>query len=349
MCYLSASWHLNSRVTFLDSPIAYGIPLVPIKHFGNDKQRFFQLKLFTFKKMDREKNDFFILQFIAETIVAINLLFLPVCIAEVKQKAFGIDVSISSKDIRQGDIVLIKVRAPGVSSLKGDFQNNPIFFSKTGNSNGFTGIVGIDMTLPPGKNHLTLQGVKGGSDIVAKKELKVRERKYEVERLTLPEKMVELDKESEERADREALELAGVWEDVSVERLWDGRFALPVNGDLNSNFGKKRVINGMVRNPHNGVDISAPEGQKIISPNNGRVVFTAEHFFGGKTLVIDHGQGLYTSYMHLSKVSVKVGDMVNRGAIIGRVGKTGRSTGPHLHWSARLNKARIDPLKLLSF
>lgn len=307
------------------------------------------MKLFTFKKMDREKNDFFILQFVAETIIAINLLFLPVSHAQVKQEPSGIHVSISSKNIRQGDIVLIKVRAPGVSSLKGEFYNNPIFFSKAENGDSFTGIVGIDMTLPPGKNRLTLQGVKGGSDIVAKKELKVKERKYEIERLTLPENMVELDKESEERADREALELAGVWEEVSGERLWDGKFALPVNGDLNSNFGKKRVINGKQRNPHNGVDISAPEGREVISPNNGRVVFTAEHFFGGKTLVIDHGQGLYTTYMHLSKVSVKVGETVNRGAIIGFVGKTGRSTGPHLHWSARLNKARIDPLKLLSF
>ncbi|MBM2838868.1 MAG: uncharacterized protein HW415_1493 [Deltaproteobacteria bacterium] len=287
--------------------------------------------------------------FVAETIVAVNLLFLPVCLAEVKQEPFGIDVSISDKDIRQGDIVLVTVRAPGISSLKGEFHNNPIFFSKTGNGDSFTGIVGIDMTLPPGRNHLTLRGVKGESDVVSEMELDVKERKYEIERLTLPEKMVELDKEAEERADREALELKGVWEEVSGERLWDGKFALPVNGDLISNFGKKRVLNGKEKSPHNGIDISAPEGREVISPNNGRAVFAAEHFFGGKTLVIDHGQGLYTTYLHLSKVSVKVGDMVNRGDIIGLVGKTGRSTGPHLHWSSRLNKARIDPLKLFSF
>lgn len=299
--------------------------------------------------MDREKNYFFTQQFIAETIVAINLLFLPVCLAEVKQEPFGIDVSISNKDIRQGDIVLIKVRAPGVFSLKGEFHNNPIFFSKIGNDDSFIGIVGIDMTLPPGRNHLTLRRVKGESDIVSEIELDVKERKYEIERLTLPEKMVELDKEAEERADREAEELKGVWEEVSGERLWDGRFALPVNGDLISNFGKKRILNGKEKSPHNGIDISAPEGRKVISPNNGRAVFAAEHFFGGKTLVIDHGQGLYTTYLHLSKVSVKVGETVNRGEVIGLVGKTGRSTGPHLHWSARLNKARIDPLKLLSF
>lgn len=288
-------------------------------------------------------------RFIAITIAAINLLFLPVCLAEVKQGPFGIDVSMSGKDIRQGDIVLVKVRAPGLSSLNGEFYNNPIFFSKTGNDDSFTGIVGIDMTLPPGRKYLTLRGGKGESDVVTEIELDVKERKYEIERLTLPGKMVELDKEAEERADREALELKGVWEEVSGERLWDGNFALPVNGDLISNFGKKRVLNGKEKSPHNGIDISAPEGREVFSPNNGRVVFAAEHFFGGKTLVIDHGQGLYTTYLHLSTVSVKVGDMVNRGDIIGLVGKTGRSTGPHLHWSARLNKARIDPLKLLLF
>ncbi|MBI4746355.1 MAG: hypothetical protein HY786_07420, partial [Deltaproteobacteria bacterium] len=125
--------------------------------------------------------------FVAETIVAINLLLLPVCLAEVKQEPSGIDVSISSKDIRQGEIVMIKVGAPGVSSLNGEFHNNPIFFSKTGNGDSYTGIVGIDMTLPPGIYHLTLHGVNGESDIITELELEVRERRYEVERLTLPE------------------------------------------------------------------------------------------------------------------------------------------------------------------
>ena len=209
----------------------------------------------------------------------------------MKQEPFGIDVSISNKDIRQGDIVLIKVRAPGVFSLKGEFHNNPIFFSKIGNDDSFIGIVGIDMTLPPGRNHLTLRRVKGESDIVSEIELDVKERKYEIERLTLPEKMVELDKEAEERADREAEELKGVWEEVSGERLWDGRFALPVNGDLISNFGKKRILNGKEKSPHNGIDISAPEGRKVISPNNGRAVFAAEHFLEARRWLLTMARG----------------------------------------------------------
>lgn len=286
---------------------------------------------------------------VVKTIVALNLLFIPVCVAEVNQGPAGIDALLSSSDIRQGDIVLVKVRAPGASLLTGEFHNNPVFFSKTGNDDSFTGIVGIDMTLSPGINYLSVNGVDGENKITARIELDVKKRTYEVEKLSLPEKMVELDKESEERAEREAKDLKSVWENVSGERFWDGEFALPVNGDLVPNFGKKRVLNGKEKSPHNGIDISAPEGQEVVCPNNGKVVFSAEHFFGGKTLVIDHGQGLFTAYLHLSKAAVNVGDIIKRGDVIGLVGKTGRSTGPHLHWSARLNKARIDPLKLLSF
>lgn len=283
------------------------------------------------------------------TVIAINMLFLTVCIAEVNLEAPRIEASLSSSDIRQGDIVLVKVRVSGASSLTGEFHNNPVFFSKTENDDSFTGIVGIDMTLSPGTSYLSVNGVDGENNITARIELDVKKRTYEVEKLSLPGKMVELDKESEERAEREAKDLKSVWENVSGERFWEGEFALPVNGALVPNFGKKRVLNGKEKSPHNGIDISAPEGREVVCPNNGRVVFSAEHFFGGKTLVIDHGQGLFTTYLHLSKMSVKEGDIITRGDVIGLVGKTGRSTGPHLHWSARLNKARVDPLKLLSF
>lgn len=251
--------------------------------------------------------------------------------------------------VRQGDIVAIHVTAlHGLTSLSGRFNNNPVSFNKSEKKNVYIGFIGIDMTLAPGRQYLNIVGSDKGKVAAAEVEINVKKRVYGIEKLDFPENLVELDDETGRRAVMEAEALKQIWEKVVDEKLWKGRFRLPVNGKLKRNFGTRRILNGVEKNPHNGVDISAAEGTMIISPNRGRVVLVDNHFFGGKTIVLDHGQGFYTTYLHLSKISVKEGDIVNKGARIGRVGNTGRANSPHLHWSARLNNARIDPLKLLN-
>jgi len=135
------------------------------------------------------------------------------------------------------------------------------------------------------------------------------------------------------------------WTDTSDVSL---RFDIPVKGRLSSPFGLRRFFNGQARRPHSGLDIAAPEGTPILAPAKGKIINTGDYFFNGNTIFIDHGQGLITMYCHLHKTVVNAGDIVERGQQIGTVGKTGRVTGPHLHWSVSLNNARIEPKLFLS-
>ena len=123
--------------------------------------------------------------------------------------------------------------------------------------------------------------------------------------------------------------------------------AFPVKGRVSGEFGRRRVFNGQPRRPHSGIDIAAPTGTPVLAPTSGQVIGVGDYFFNGKTLFIDHGQGLITMFCHLSAIDVSIGDWVEQGSPVAKVGSTGRSTGPHLHWTLSLNDARIEPHLLL--
>ena len=112
-------------------------------------------------------------------------------------------------------------------------------------------------------------------------------------------------------------------------------------------FGSRSVFNGQPRSPHSGADFRAAEGTPVVAPNVGRVVLTGDTYFSGGSIILDHGWGLYSYFAHLSKILVDKGDLVEPGQTVGQAGATGRVTGPHLHWTLRLNGARVDPLSLI--
>ena len=132
-------------------------------------------------------------------------------------------------------------------------------------------------------------------------------------------------------------------------RLWRGRFARPIRGATTSGFGTARVFNGMVQSRHYGVDFAGRIGAPVRAANRGVVVVAGELFYSGNAVYVDHGAGLITAYLHLSRTLVAVGDTVRKGQVIGRVGASGRVTGPHLHWLAAYGTVSVNPLDLLTF
>ncbi len=137
------------------------------------------------------------------------------------------------------------------------------------------------------------------------------------------------------------------FESLLPNPLWNSEFIEPVKGRISGRFGSRRIINGKPKRPHSGEDIAAPTGTTVVAINSGMVRLTIDHFFTGKGVILDHGLGLFSMYFHLSVVDVMQGQIVEKGQPIGKVGATGRATGPHLHWGVRLYGSRINPYSLL--
>jgi murein DD-endopeptidase MepM/ murein hydrolase activator NlpD len=252
---------------------------------------------------------------------------------------------------KQGQVLVVKVPlSDRVTEVKGTFLDRTIPFfreMRSGEPAGYLGLVGIDMQDAPGTYELTV-AIKNGEEV---KHLSfnvlVAKEQFTVEHLKLPKDKVDLDEKSLARWKKEQEQLRLALAENSALRLWHSHFVEPVNGKRTGIFGSVRIMNGQPRNPHNGEDIGAPLGTEVAATNDGVVRITVDHFFSGKGVIVDHGLGFYSMYFHLSEILVNDGDLVKAGQIIGRVGATGRATGPHLHWGVKLNGARVNPYALL--
>ncbi|MBI5407022.1 MAG: M23 family metallopeptidase [Nitrospirae bacterium] len=260
-----------------------------------------------------------------------------------------VQVSFTPETIKQGDVLLITVKTgPEIHGISGTLFDKTIHFYRNPGQDAYTALAGIDLNTDPKRYNLSLSLEDKSSGIIKKDvEIQVVSAHFRTQQLTLPKEKVDLDEETLKRVNLEKEEIDKIWDISTAGPLWDGNFIKPVEGVIDDNFGFRRVINGEPRSPHTGIDIDAPEGTPVYAANQGRVVFTGDQFFSGKGLVIDHGLGLLTMYFHLSEILVTAGEDVRKGQVIARVGKTGRATGPHLHWGIRLNGARVNPASML--
>ncbi len=210
----------------------------------------------------------------------------------------------------------------------------------TANDNLWVAVIGLPLGLKPGSYKLDIK-IAGKTQT---KSFKVKSKTYPVQHITLKDtSKVELSDENKARAVSEIAtikELKLHWRD---EKNTDLDFIIPAVGRLSGNFGLRRVFNGQPRSPHAGLDVAVPRGTPIKASAHGKVLAVDDYFFNGKTIFVDHGNGLITLYCHLDKIDVLSGDTVNKGQQIGLSGQTGRATGPHLHWSVILNGAMVDP------
>jgi murein DD-endopeptidase MepM/ murein hydrolase activator NlpD len=253
------------------------------------------------------------------------------------------------KVANQGGVCLVRASGPAsVKSIHGEFHGErfPMAFN---NETGFyEGLIGIDMSTSPATYEIKVISTDADNRVYSSTlPLRVDKVDFGTQTLSLPPHMVDLDAKTLERVNQEARKLEALFQTSRDERLWEGVFIRPVEGEISAGFGLNRIINGRQRSQHTGVDLQAEKGTSVLASNHGVVVFVDELFFSGKSIILDHGWGLYSMYFHLSESLVKEGDLVRTGTILGRVGSTGRSTGPHLHWGIRINGARVDPFALL--
>ena len=210
------------------------------------------------------------------------------------------------------------------------------------------GLVGIDLLVEPGDHDVVLQITPAtGPAIERVYTLSVGYKEYRTRQLTVAPRYVEPPPEVSERIQHEARQQAALFATTTPERLWRRSWGRPVPGQATSAFGSRSVFNGQARNPHSGADFRAAEGTPVTAPNMGRVVLSGHTYFSGGSVILDHGLGLYSYFAHLSKILVEEGNLVESGQVVGYAGATGRVTGPHLHWTVRLNGARVDPLSLI--
>ena len=252
---------------------------------------------------------------------------------------------------KQGQIILVKVAGDNPhAEVRGTFMGRTLSFfqdPRSGEAPGYVGLLGLDMQDEPGTHELAVD-IKSGDHTrhVSMNVLVVKE-KFRVEHLKLPKEKVDLDEKALARWKAEQEQVKTALAEDSRFKLWQGGFLEPVGGKRTGIFGSVRIMNGQARNPHNGEDIGAPQGTDVLATNDGVVRLTVDHIFSGKGVYVDHGLGFYSMYFHLSEVSVREGDIVKTGQVVGKVGATGRATGPHLHWGVKLNGARVNPYALL--
>ena len=228
-------------------------------------------------------------------------------------------------------------QAPQVS-----FNGVPVWVTQQ--SGQWTALVGIPLSAAPGTGNLKVKR-QGASETLLN--FQIKPFRYAEQRLKVAPGHVDLSADDTARYERERTHLAQViatFTEVQPEAL---RFLQPNSGRRSSSFGLRRIFNGQPRNPHSGMDIAAAQGAPVLAAASGVVIDTGEYFFNGNTVWLDHGSGLLTMYCHLSEIDVKAGDRVSAGALVGKVGATGRATGPHLHWSVSLNRAMVDPALFL--
>lgn len=214
---------------------------------------------------------------------------------------------------------------------------------------GWSAVLGVDLDAAPGAHEAVIDlELADRSRRTRTERIVVSAKDFPVTRLEVEPRYVELSPDDQARAAREARDIAAIYAASTPERLWSEPFEAPIPGATGGrNFGHRRIFNGQPRAPHSGADLAATVGVPVRASNRGRVVLAKNLFFSGNAVFLDHGLGVYSVYLHLSEISVEEGEIVDRGSVLGLAGATGRVTGPHLHWGARVLGARVDPFTLL--
>jgi murein DD-endopeptidase MepM/ murein hydrolase activator NlpD len=249
-----------------------------------------------------------------------------------------------------GSPILFRVApAERLKSLSGKWLQHDMFFSSDSHAKTWYGIAGVSLETLPGSYSLELRGETiAGKELSFKQRIAIGKGKYHSIVASVPKQYTEPNSEQLRQINQDKTLKESAFTRVTQEREWTGDFHPPVKAPISDVFGTSRTFNGRVQSVHQGLDYAVPEGTPVGALNGGTVLLAQSLFFEGNCVVLDHGQGLLTLYMHLSKIEVRQGDHVTSGQRIGLSGGSGRATGPHLHVAVRWQGVYLNPATLLS-
>jgi murein DD-endopeptidase MepM/ murein hydrolase activator NlpD len=261
----------------------------------------------------------------------------------------SIQLTHHARALAPGEVVLVTARTPTpLQELRAEWLGQTVLFFQAAPGR-WEGLAPIDLSTPAGRYSLRLAArTDDGRALAQTYPIAVARRTFPTRRITVDEKFVDPPDDVLPRIERERKATEAIFAAATPERFWTDPFIVPVPGAASSSFGRRSIVNGQPRSPHSGTDFQAATGTPVSAPNRGRVALAADLYFPGLTIIIDHGGGTYSYLAHLSELMVAEGAIVERGQRIALSGATGRVTGPHLHWTLRLGRARVDPLSLVS-
>jgi len=251
----------------------------------------------------------------------------------------ALQVTAEPQTVGPGDPFLIRITGLGnARHPAASFAGRKLMFVPCGEDCSLA-VCAADLALKPGTYRIAVSEGKRKRRAT----ITVRRHLPTVMRITLPPDKVTLSPDDLQRVAREENLLKALWLE-QTDKMWDGSFLLPLQNEVSTPFGVKRIINEEKMSIHKGIDIRGRAGEEVRASNSGTVVLAEELYFGGNTLVISHGMGIFTVYMHLDSIGTNTGKDVSKGDIIGFVGSTGRSTGPHLHFGVKVHDVSVNPV-----
>jgi len=260
----------------------------------------------------------------------------------------SIAVSLASRTMQPGELIVVTIEAPDVVAAPHvrdvrvrAFNRETQAFSS--GAHQWKALVGIDLDAKPGHYSLTASV----NDAAVVESVTVTAKTFRTRKLTVNPDFVTPPPSEAARIEQETQLLQRTYDASAPQRMWT-TFSAPVPQPSNSAFGTRSIFNGTPRNAHGGADFLSPAGTPVAAPSAGRVVIARNLYFSGNTVIIDHGLGLFSMLAHLSSIDVAEGEAITATRVVGRVGATGRVTGPHLHWAVRVGGARVDPLAVLA-